>query len=255
MHVNNTISLVTGGGSGLGEAVARRLASTGSRVAVVDIDDGAATRVADAIGGTAITADVSDVRSVEKVFERIEGDLGEPPRIVVSCAGIGTSVRILPRDGSLSIDAFSRTIQTNLLGAYVVLSVAGRAMSDLPPLNEDGGRGVIVNTASVAFEDGQIGQAAYAASKGGIVSLTLPAAREFARIGVRVVTVAPGLFETPMSEGLTDEIRDRLVTNIPFPPRMGRPSEFADLVVHIVENEMLNGTTIRLDGGVRMPPK
>jgi len=255
MRIQNAVAMVTGGGSGLGASAAARLAAAGARVVVVDIDEEAAERVAAKIGGTAAAADVSNAEDITAAIERIVAALGEPPRIVVSCAGIGTAARILPRDGSLTLDAFERTLRVNLLGTYVVLSVAARAMSELPPLDDDGTRGVIVNTASIAFEDGQIGQAAYAASKGGIASLTLPAARELARIGVRVVTIAPGLFETPMSEGLADEVRAGLVANVPFPPRMGHAEEFAELVAHIVENQMLNGTTIRLDGGVRMPPR
>jgi NAD(P)-dependent dehydrogenase (short-subunit alcohol dehydrogenase family) len=179
--------------------------------------------------------------------------LGAVPRIVVSCAGIGTAARILPKDGSLSVDAFARTLQVNLLGSYIVLSVAARLMAGLEPADADGERGVIVNTASVAWQDGQVGQAAYAASKGGIVSLTLPAARELARLGIRVVAIAPGLFETAMTAGLPDAVRAKIISDVPFPRRLGRADEFAALALHVVLNPMLNGCVLRLDGAVRLP--
>ena len=254
MQIAGQIALVTGGASGLGEATARRLAAQGARVAVMDLDETAAGRVAAEIGGLALSADVSDRAAVEAAFARAPADLGTP-RIVVDCAGIGTAARILPRDGSLSIEAFERTLRVNLLGSYVVLSHAARAMAAAEPLDEDGARGVIVNTASVAWQDGQIGQAAYAASKGGIASLTLPAARELARVGIRVMTIAPGLFETAMSAGLTPETRAALESGLPFPSRMGRPDEYAMLVQQIVENPLLNGEIIRIDSAVRLAPK
>ena len=173
----------------------------------------------------------------------------------MSCAGIGTATRILPRDGSLTIDAFDRTLRVNLLGTYTVMNIAARAMAAADPVDEDGARGVIVNTASVAFEDGQIGQSAYAASKGGVVSMTLPAAREFARFGIRVMAIAPGLFETAMSAGLPDDVKAEILKNVPFPSRLGQADEYARLVQSIVENPMLNGTVIRLDAATRMPIK
>jgi NAD(P)-dependent dehydrogenase (short-subunit alcohol dehydrogenase family) len=196
MDINGIVAFVTGGGSGLGEATARRLAKAGARVAVADMNREAAIRVAAAIGGLGIGADVTDAASVEAAFEKTARELGEAPRVVVSCAGIGTASRIIPRDGALTVDLFERTIRVNLVGTYIVLNVAARAMAALAPVDADGARGVIVNTASVAYQDGQIGQAAYAASKGGVASLTLPAARELARFGIRVMTIAPGLFET-----------------------------------------------------------
>lgn len=255
MEIGERIALVTGGGSGLGEATARRLAALGARVAVMDRSEAAAARVAGEIGGLAVAADVSDGAAVEAAFGRVAEALGEAPRIVVNCAGIGTAARILPRDGSLSLDVFERTIKVNLIGTYTVLSVAARAMAALAPLDADGARGVIVNTASVAWQDGQIGQAAYAASKGGVASLTLPAARELARFGIRVMTIAPGLFETAMSAGLTPEVRAALESGLPFPSRMGRPEEYAMLVQQIVENPILNGEVIRIDSAVRLAPK
>ena len=255
MEIEGQIALVTGGGSGLGEATARRLAGQGARVAVIDRDAEAAERVAGEIGGMAAPADVADLTAVEAAFARVQDELGAAPRIVVSCAGIGTAARILPRDGGLSVDAFERTIRVNLIGTYTVLSVGARAMAALEPLDEDGARGAIVNTASVAYQDGQIGQAAYAASKGGVASLTLPAARELARVGIRVMTVAPGLFETPMSAGLTPEARAAIEAGLPFPSRMGRPDEFAMLVQQIVENPLLNGEVVRIDSAVRLAPR
>ncbi|NIY97062.1 SDR family NAD(P)-dependent oxidoreductase [Salipiger sp. HF18] len=254
MEISGQIALVTGAGSGLGEATARRLAAAGARVAVVDRGAEAAERVADEIGGLAIAVDVSDNGAVEAAFAEVASKFGTP-RIVVNCAGIGTAGRILPRDGVLPIETFERTLRVNLLGSYIVLSHAARLMSAAEPLDADGARGLIVNTASVAYQDGQIGQAAYAASKGGIASLTLPAARELARFGIRVMTIAPGLFETAMSAGLPPEARTALEAGLPFPSRMGKPDEFALLVQQIVENPLLNGEVIRLDSAVRLAPK
>ncbi len=255
MDISGTVALVTGGASGLGEATARRLAARGARVAVLDRNGADATRVAEAIGGIAAAADVSDAASVEAAFATAASALGSAPRIVVSCAGIGTASRILPRDGALTIDAFERTVRVNLLGTYIVLNIAARAMAALGPVDADGARGVIVNTGSVAWQDGQIGQAAYAASKGGVASLTLPAARELARFGIRVMTIAPGLFETAMAAGLPPEARASLAAGLPFPSRFGHPDEYAMLVQQIVENPILNGEVIRLDSAVRLAPK
>ncbi|MCE7030614.1 SDR family NAD(P)-dependent oxidoreductase [Jiella avicenniae] len=255
MRIEGEIALVSGGGSGLGEATARRLAANGAKVAVVDRDGEGAKRVAGEIGGFAAVADVTDAEAVEAAFSQAAEALGHAPRIVVNCAGIGTAARILPRDGSLSIDLFERTIKVNLIGSYVIMSVAARAMAALDPMDDDGARGVIVNTASVAYQDGQIGQAAYAASKGGIASMTLPAARELARFGIRVMTIAPGLFETPMAGGLDAEVKAAIEKGLPFPSRLGRPDEYAMLVQQIVENPLLNGETIRIDSAVRLAPK
>ncbi|WP_347312697.1 SDR family NAD(P)-dependent oxidoreductase [Defluviimonas sp. SAOS-178_SWC] len=254
MHISGQIALVTGAGSGLGEATARRLAGQGARVVVMDMSQASADRVAGEIGGLALAADVSDPVAVEAAFERVQAELGTP-RIVVNCAGIGTAARILPRDGTLPFEVFERTLRVNLFGSYVVLSLAARAMSTAEPLDADGARGVIVNTASVAYEDGQIGQAAYAASKGGIASMTLPAARELARFGIRVMTIAPGLFETAMSAGLPPGAKASLEAGLPFPSRMGKPDEYAMLVQAIVDNPLLNGAVIRIDSAVRLAPK
>lgn len=254
MQVDGSVALVTGAGSGLGAATARRLAGAGCKVAVLDLSLEAAEAVAGEIGGLGFAADVSDAAAVERAFEAVTAQFGVP-RIVVSCAGVGTAERILPRDGSLTVSGFERTLRINLLGSYVVMNVAARAMAAAAPVDDDGARGVIINTASVAFEDGQIGQAAYAASKGGVASMTLPAARELARFGIRVMAIAPGLFETAMSAGLPDDIRADILKNVPFPSRMGLPDEYARLAQQIVENPMLNGTVIRLDAAARMPAK
>lgn len=195
---------------------------------------------------------MSDPALVAAAFGTATERLG-PLRVVVSCAGIATAARILPRDGSLSVESFARTLSINLTGTFIVLSQAARVMSVAEPLDNDGTRGVIINTASVAYEDGQIGQAAYAASKGGVKSMTLPAARELARFGIRVIAIAAGLFETAMSNGLPPETRAEILKAVPFPPRIGQAAEYARLVQAIIENPMLNRTVIRLDGAARMP--
>ncbi|WP_028880415.1 SDR family NAD(P)-dependent oxidoreductase [Terasakiella pusilla] len=255
MEINNQIALVTGAGSGLGAATARMLAAQGAKVAVLDYNLPAAKAVAEEIGGVSVGADVSRADEVETAFQTATEALGGTPRIVVNCAGIGLAARIVGREGKLSFDMFDKTIKVNLYGTFNVMSYAARAMYDLPRLNDSGETGVIINTASVAIEDGQIGQAAYAASKGAISSLILPAAREFARAGIRVMAIAPGLFETAMTEGLPAEVRDEITGNIPFPSRLGSPSEYAQLACDIVKNSYLNGTTIRLDAAVRLPQR
>lgn len=253
MQIKSAAALVTGGGSGLGAATARHLASLGVRVAVADINQGAAEEVAGEIGGVGIGCDVADAASGEAAFAAARAAHG-PVRILVNCAGVGTAGRIVGRDGPLDLAAFERVIRINLIGSFNMLRLAAAEMSAADPLEENE-RGVIINTASIAAFEGQIGQPAYAASKGGVVGMTLPAARELARAGVRVVTIAPGLFHTPMVEGLPPEVQASLGAGIPFPPRLGRPSEYAELVEHIVRNRFLNGEVIRLDGALRMPPR
>lgn len=255
MEIKNYAALVTGGGSGLGAATARMLASRGAKVAVLDYNLEAAQATANEINGVSVRADVSDASAVEVAFDQAIEALGDVPRIVVNCAGIGLAARIVGREGKLSLDVFDKTIKVNLYGTYNVMSYAARAMSNLEPINVSGETGVIVNTASVAIQDGQLGQAAYAASKGAISSLCLPAAREFARAGIRVMAIAPGLFETAMTEALPADLRKEITGNIPFPSRLGMPEEYAQLVCDIVQNSYLNGTTIRLDGAVRLPPR
>lgn len=254
MRLEGQVAVVTGAGSGLGAATARHLAALGMRLACIDRDMASAQAIADELGGMALAVDVSDGAAVTEAMARIQAESGVP-RLVVSCAGIGTAARILPRSGDLDIAGFARTLQVNLLGSYAVMAAAAQLMAAAAPLDGDGARGVIINTASVAYEDGQIGQAAYAASKGGIASMTLPAARELARFGIRVMTIAPGLFETSMSAGLPDDIRAEILKSVPFPSRMGDAAEYARLVQSIAENPMLNGSVIRLDAAARMPIK
>jgi len=254
MKIDGQIALVTGGGSGLGEATARLLASRGARVAVLDFDAAKADAVAADIGGLGVRADVANADEVEAAFAKIAQEMGGMPRVAVNCAGIGIAARIVGREGKLSIDMFERVVRVNLIGSYIVMSHAVKGMQAQDPL-EDGERGVVVNTASAAFQDGQVGQAAYSASKGGIASMCLPAARELAQTGIRVMAVAPGLFNTPMMESLPSEVTAKITANIPFPARLGHPAEFGLMVAQIVENPYLNGTTIRLDGSTRLPPR
>lgn len=254
MQIDGQIALVTGGGSGLGEATARLLASRGARVAVLDYDAAKAEAVAADIGGLGVRADVGNADEVEAAFARIAAEMGGMPRVAVNCAGIGVAARIVGREGKLSIDLFERVIRVNLIGSYIVMSHAVKGMQAQDPL-PGGERGVVINTASAAFQDGQVGQAAYSASKGGIASMCLPAARELAQTGIRVMAVAPGLFNTPMMESLPTEVAAKIVANIPFPARLGEPSEFGLMIAQIVENPYLNGEVIRLDGATRLPAR
>ena len=250
MRIAGIAALVTGGGSGLGAATAAALAQAGARVATLDLDGKAAERVASGIGGIGLACDVGDAGSAERAVAAAREAHG-PARILVNCAGVATAGRIVGREGPAPLDAFERVIRVNLIGTFNLLRLAAADMTPLEPL-EDGERGVVVNTASIAAFEGQIGQAAYAASKGGVASLTLPAARELARFGIRVVTIAPGLFATPMMKGLPEEVQQSLGASVPFPARLGEPAEFASTVLHIAENRMLNGSVIRLDGALRM---
>ena len=253
MNLEGQAAIVSGGASGLGRATAVALAASGVEVAILDINQDAAIDAAREAGGFAIACDVTDAASVEAAFVAARERHG-PARIAVNCAGVGTAGRIVGRDGPLPLDAFRRVIEVNLIGSFNVMRLAAAEMSTLDPL-ADGERGIIVSTASVAAYEGQIGQAAYSASKGGIVSLTLPAARELARYGVRVVAIAPGIFETPMLQGLPQSVRESLAASVPFPPRLGRPEEYAALVLHLCRNPMINGEVIRLDGALRMAPR
>ncbi len=253
MQLNGQAAIVTGGASGLGAATATHLARLGCRVAVLDINQSAAEARAAGFGGIGIACDVADAASAETAVAAAQQAHGIA-RILVNCAGVGTAGRIVGRDGPLKLEAFERVIRINLIGSFNLLRLAAAAMSEADPL-EDGERGVIVNTASIAAYEGQVGQAAYAASKGGVVGMTLPAAREFARMGIRVVTIAPGLFHTPMVEGLPPEVQASLGAGIPFPQRLGRPEEYAARDEHIATNRFLNGEVIRLDGALRMPPR
>ena len=252
MRVEGTAAIVTGGGSGLGAAAARRLAAEGAKVALFDVNREAAQAVAQEIGGLAVACNVADADSAVAAFAQAR-DAHGPARIAVNCAGVATPGKVLGRDGPLALDTFRRVVEVNLIGTFNILRLAADDMATLEPL-EDGERGVVVNTASIAAFDGQIGQAAYASSKGGVASLTLPVARELARSGIRVVTIAPGLFLTPMMLGLPQEAQDSLAASVPFPRRLGNPAEYAALVHHVCTNTMLNGETIRLDGALRMAP-
>ncbi|MDF1855208.1 SDR family NAD(P)-dependent oxidoreductase [Pseudooceanicola sp.] len=255
MDIKGITALVTGGGSGLGAATSRHLAALGAKVGVLDFNAEGAAAVAEEIGGIALYVNVSDEDQVEAAFEKFADWAGSMPRVAVNCAGVGTAARVVNRDGKLAIDAFRRTIEVNLIGSYIVLSNAVRGMAALDPLGADGERGVVINTSSVAYQDGQLGQAAYAASKGGIASLSLPVARETARSGIRVMAIAPGLFATAMAAGLPEEVQRGIEANIPFPPRFGDAEDYALLVEQIIRNKMLNGSVIRLDGAVRLPPR
>ena len=254
MQITGQVALVTGGGSGLGAAVARELARQGARVAVLDVHVANAEAVAAEVGGIAIACDITDSAAVTAALDRTEAELGTP-RIVMNIAGIGTAKRVLSRDGAPSaLEDFERVIRINLLGTYNVVRLAAARIAKLEAL-EDGERGVMMMTASVAAYDGQVGQQAYAASKGGIVSMTLPLARDLAQFGVRVVTVAPGLFLTPLMKELPEAVQQSLAASIPFPKRLGKPEEFAALAAHVVTNTHLNGEVIRLDGALRMAPR
>lgn len=253
MEVKGLVAVVTGAASGLGEGTARALAAAGAKVAVLDMGLEKAQAVADEIGGIAIACDVSDAASAEKAMQEVEEKLGLCA-IAVNCAGIAPAMKIVGRDGPCDLEAFSKVIQVNLIGSFNIMRLAAAQMQQREP-NEDGERGIVVNTASVAAYEGQIGQAAYAASKGGVVSLTLPAAREFARTGVRVNAVAPGLFGTPMLLGMPQEVQDSLTSTLPFPSRFGRPEEYANLVLHMIDNPIMNGEVVRLDSALRMQPR
>lgn len=253
MDIAGRKAFVTGGSSGLGAATARALAAAGATVGIFDRDADRGQAIADELGGQFFAVDVSDAASAEAAVTAATTALGTPS-VLVNCAGIGTAARIVGRDGPIPLDAFSRVINVNLVGSFNMMRLCAHAMSLAEP-DENGQRGVVISTASVAAYEGQIGQAAYAASKGGIVSLTLPAAREFARFSIRVLAIAPGLFLTPLLEGLPPETQEGLAAAIPNPPRLGKPSEFADLVMAMVGNDYLNGEVVRLDGALRMQAK
>ena len=253
MQIDRAGALITGGASGLGLATARRLAAGGALVTIVDLPTSRGAEIAAELGGVFAPADVTSESEVRAAVA--EASALAPLRVVVACAGIGTPGKVLDRDGGPTpLADFERIVRVNLVGTYNVIAQAAAAMAATDP-GESGERGVIITTASVAAFDGQIGQPAYAASKGGVHAMTLPIARELARYGIRVVTIAPGIMETPMLQGLPQAAQDSLGAQVPFPPRLGRPDEFATLVAHIAENGYLNGETIRLDGAIRMAPK
>jgi NAD(P)-dependent dehydrogenase (short-subunit alcohol dehydrogenase family) len=253
MDIAGHAAIVTGGGSGLGAETARMLAEAGAKVAIIDVNQKAAAATAIDINGIAIPCDVTDGAATEQAFRRAAADHG-PARILVNCAGIGPARRIVGRDGPMPLEEFARVVMINLVGTFNAMRLAAAAMQSLSPL-EEGERGIIVCTASVAAYEGQIGQAAYAASKGGVVALVLPAAREFAQFGIRVNAVAPGIFSTPMLHALPEAAQQSLAAAVPFPKLLGQPPQYAALVRHMIENRYLNGATIRLDGALRMAPR
>ena len=253
MKIEGAAALVTGGASGLGEATARRLRAGGAQVLIVDRDAARGEALAKEIGAHFAAADVTSEADVRAAVDRASA-LG-PLRVAVSCAGVAWAGRTIDREGAPhDLELFKNVVAINLVGTFNVLRLAASAMSRTAPL-DDGERGVIVNTASVAAFDGQIGQIAYAASKGGVVGITLPAARDLSAVGIRVLAIAPGTFDTPMMRMLPEPAREKLAAGIPFPRRLGRPEEYAELVAHLVANRYLNGEVIRLDGSLRMPPK
>ena len=254
MNIQGQAALVTGGGSGLGEATARELARLGAKVAVLDINLANAQQVAADIGGVAIQCDITDGASLQAAIEQAAA-AHRPARILAHIAGIGAAKRVIGKDGNAApLEDFARIINVNLIGTYNAARLFAAACAKLDPL-EDSERGVMVFTASVAAFDGQVGQQAYSASKGGVVGMTLPMARDLAQHGIRVCTIAPGLFSTPLMRTLPEPVQASLAASIPFPPRLGKPEEFAALAAHIVTNTHLNGEVIRLDGALRMAPR
>ena len=253
MNVKGQAAIVTGGASGLGGATASALAAAGAKVAVFDVQDELGEKKAKELGGLYVKTNVADGPNVEASVKTVVEKLGAP-RVVVNCAGIGRAARTISKSGPHDLGMFSQVIQVNLIGTFNVIRVASWAMSQAEPM-DDGERGVIINTASVAAFDGQIGQAAYSASKGGVVGLTLPVARDLSRSLIRVCTIAPGLFKTPLLGSLPEEAQRSLGQQVPHPARLGDPDEYGALAVHIVENPMLNGEVIRLDGAIRMAPR
>jgi NAD(P)-dependent dehydrogenase (short-subunit alcohol dehydrogenase family) len=251
---SSTVAIVTGGASGLGAATATALAGAGATVAIFDRNAEAGTSLAEQLGGAFHSVDVGDPGSVAEAMARVKSRHGAL-HMLVNCAGIGPAAKTVSRGAAHDPGVFETTIRVNLLGSFNCASQAAALMAENDPVGADGERGVIVNTASVAAYDGQVGQVAYAASKGGIVGMTLPMARDLSQHGIRVVTIAPGLFLTPLLAGLPQEVQDSLGAQVPFPPRLGDPAEYAALVLHIAANPMLNGEVIRLDGAIRMAPR
>lgn len=254
MNVNGHAAIVTGGASGMGAETARALAAAGAKVTVMDVNEDALAKVAGEIDGLAVQCDVTSADSAEAAVARARSAHGAA-RVLVNCAGIATAKRIVGRDGPMPLDDFTRVINVNLVGTFNLMRLVAADLYAEEPLDDAGERGIVINTASVAAFEGQIGQAAYSASKGGIVSLTIQAARDLSGKGIRVMTIAPGFIATPMLLGMPQEVQDSLAQQTPFPKRFGRADEYSSLVMHIVENQMLNGDVIRLDGGARMQAK
>lgn len=253
MNLKNISVIVTGGASGLGAATAKALVAAGAKVAIFDLNIDLAEKTASEIGAIAIACNVADETSAKNAFLMVKEKHGVA-KVLINCAGLGPSARIVGRTGPMPLLDFSKVINVNLIGSFNMMRLAAAEMIETEPM-DDGSRGVIISTVSVAAYEGQIGQAAYAASKGGIVSLTLPAAREFAQFGIRVNCIAPGIFMTPLLEELSDQAKQSLADAIPYPKRLGAPDEFAKLVIHIIDNNYINGEVIRIDGAIRMQPK
>lgn len=253
MDIKGQTAIITGGASGLGAATAEAFAKAGAKVALLDINVGAAEQVANKLGGIAVKCDVTDEQSAIDALSEVQKKYGVG-RVLVNCAGIGPPKRIVGRDGPMPLADYKKVIEINLIGTFNMMRLFAAPLSKAEPLAE-GERGVIISTASVAAYEGQIGQAAYASSKGGVAALTMPAAREFAQFGIRVMTIAPGIFYTPMLSSLPEEAQKSLGASVPFPPRLGRPEEYADLALTIVRNGYLNGEVIRIDGALRMAPR
>ncbi len=254
MEIKDQVVVISGGGSGLGAETARHLNRLGAKIALLDQHLGQAEMVAKEVGGMAVACDVRDANSVEAAISQVIKQY-KKITINVNCAGIAPAARIVGHDGAMPLDQFRQVVEVNLIGTFNTLRLCAEQMSKQSAINDDGERGVIINTASVAAYEGQIGQAAYGASKGGVLSLTLPAAREFAKLGIRVMTIAPGIMNTPMMSGLPQEVQDSLSASVPFPRRLGQSKEYAQIVEQIVRNIYLNGSVIRLDGALRMAAK
>lgn len=254
MEIKNITALISGGASGMGAATARMLAGKGANIAILDLNEEAAETIAKEINGIALPCDITQADKVEQALQTLHQHYG-PPQICVNCAGIISSKRMVGKQGPLPLAEFQQIITVNLTGTFNLMRLAAAQMMTQTPDKNSGERGIIINTASIAAYEGQIGQVAYSASKGGIISMTLPAARELAAFGIRVMTIAPGLVSTPLFDKIPQQAKEMLSTSVPFPKRLAKPEEYAQLVAHIIENPMLNGAVIRLDGALRMPPK
>jgi NAD(P)-dependent dehydrogenase (short-subunit alcohol dehydrogenase family) len=252
--IENVAAIITGAGSGMGALTAKALAEKGAKVALWDLNEQAIEKTAQEIKGTAVACNVADEQSVLKALN-VSEEANGPARILINCAGILKGQRVVGREGPADLEHFLKVIEVNLTGTFNVLRLVANEMAKLDPVTKSGERGVVINTASIAAFEGQIGQAAYSASKGGVVGMTLPIARELGKFGIRVMTVAPGAVETPMMAGVKDEYRDAIEASIPYPSRMAKPEEFSKLALHIIENEYLNGSVIRLDGAARLSAK
>ena len=254
MQVGGNAALVTGAASGMGEATVRMLAKQGAKVCLLDIDSENIHAIAQDCGAVAVQCDVASAESMEQAVAKA-AEMNGIARILVNCAGIAPAKRIVGRDGAMPLEDFKRVIDVNLIGTFNAIRLMATAVRNESPLDDAGERGVIINVASVSAFEGQIGQAAYSSSKGAIVALTIQAARELASAGVRVMTIAPGMIATPLLFGMPEEVQQSLANQVPFPKRLGRPEEFAQLAIHIIENQLLNGEVIRLDGAIRMQPR